>query len=139
MYQKIIIVGNLGRDPETRELSGNTVTNFSVATSRSWTSASGEKKEETVWFRVAAWGRLGETCAQFLAKGRKVLVEGALQPDLATGGPRTFTRQDGTVSASFEIRAITVQFLSGKNDDAPATTTSGGNNTATYEEDDIPF
>ena len=89
MYQKIVIVGNLGRDPEMRYTpSGQPVTNLSVATNRKWTSADGTPGEETIWFRVSVWGKQAETCNQYLSKGRQVLVEGRLRPDPATGGPR---------------------------------------------------
>ena len=112
MYQKIIIVGNLGRDPEMRYTpQGKPVTNFSVATSRKWTNADGTPGEETVWFRVSAWGKLGEVCNEYLSKGRQVFVEGQLKPDPETGGPRIWTRQDGTAGASFEVFAFTVKFL----------------------------
>lgn len=118
MYQKIIIAGNLGRDPEMRYTSGGqAVTNLSVATNREYTNSNGEKIKETVWFRVSAWGKLAEICNQFLRRGSKVLVEGRLTADPATGGPRTFTRQDGSTSASFEITADTVRFLSTKGED----------------------
>ncbi len=67
MYQKIVIVGNLGRDPEMRYTpSGQAVTNFSVATNRQYTSSDGQKVKETVWFRISAWGRQAETCNQYL-------------------------------------------------------------------------
>ena len=112
MYQKIIIMGNLGGDPEMRYTpQGKPVTNFSVATSRKWTNADGTPGEETVWFRVSAWGKLGEVCNEYLSKGRQVFVEGQLKPDPETGGPRIWTRQDGTAGASFEIFAFTVKFL----------------------------
>ena len=145
MYQKIIAVGNLGRDPEMRYMpDGTAVTNFSIATTRAWTNkATDEKEEETTWFRVNVWGRQAETANQYLSRGRKVLVEGVLVPDRATGGPKTFTRQDGTVGAAFEIRADTVKFLSSKNDDdgaAPQERGSGANGgVVSYEEDDVPF
>ena len=112
MYQKIIIVGNLGRDPEMRYTpSGQPVTNFSMATNRKWTNADGTPGEETIWFRVTAWGKLGETCNQYLSKGRQVLVEGRLRPDPATGGPRIWTGNDGVARASYELTANTVKFL----------------------------
>ena len=112
MYQKIIIVGNLGRDPEMRYTpSGQPVTNLSVATNRKWTSADGAPGEETIWFRVTAWGKLGETCNQYLVKGQQVLVEGRLRPDPATGGPRIWTGNDGVARASYELTANTVKFL----------------------------
>jgi single-strand DNA-binding protein len=115
MYQKITIVGNLGRDPEMRYTpQGTPVTNFSVATTYKWTSADGTPIEETTWFRVSAWGRMAEVCNEYLSKGRQVLVEGRLRPDPQTGGPRVWTRQDGTAGASFEVHANTVKFLGGR-------------------------
>lgn len=112
MYQKILIVGNLGNDPELRYTqSGTPVCSFSVATNRRWTNQDGTPGEETVWWRVSAWNRLAETCNQYLSKGRQVLVEGEMVPDRETGGPRIWTGQDGQPRASFELRARTVQFL----------------------------
>ena len=77
MYQKVIIVGNLGTDPEMRYMpDGTAVTNFSVATNRRWTDrATGEPREETTWFRVSVWRQQAETANQYLSKGRQVLVE----------------------------------------------------------------
>ena len=113
MYHTIILVGNLGKDPEMRYTpSGQAVTSFSVATSRQYTGQTGQKVKETIWFRVSAWGKQAETCNQYLRKGSKVLVEGRLTPDPSTGGPRVFTRQDGTTGASFEINASNVRFMS---------------------------
>jgi single-strand DNA-binding protein len=115
-YQSITIVGNLGRDPKMRFTpSGQAVTNFSVATSRKYTGSDGAKVDETIWFRVSAWGKQAEACNQYLSKGSKVLVEGRLTAD-SNGGPRIWTNKDGTPNASFEISANVVQFLSGKND-----------------------
>src|SRR3972149_5148080 len=115
MYHTIIIVGNLGKDPEMRFTpSGQAVTSFNVATSRQYTDGKGQKVKETIWFRVSVWGNQAETCNEYLRKGSKVLVEGRLTADAATGGPRVFTRQDGTTGASFEVSASTVRFLSGK-------------------------
>ena len=137
MYQKIIIAGNLGGDPEMRYTpSGQSVTNFSVATNRRWTNTDGSPGEETCWFRVSAWGNLAENCNKYLSKGRQVLVEGTLVPDPDTGGPKVWTRQDGTAGASFEIRAQRVQFLGQGN---------GGHDTGDTESvagsaaDDMPF
>ena len=118
MYQKIIVVGNLGKDPEMRYTpSGQAVTNFSLATNRQYSASSGERVKETVWFRISTWGRQAENCNQYLNKGSKVLVEGRLTADPATGGPRLWTRQDGTAAASFEISASSVQFLSSRGDE----------------------
>jgi len=120
MYHKVIIVGNLGRDPEMRYTpDGTPVTNFSVATNRRWTNQDGSQGEETVWFRVTAWRRMAEVCNQYLSKGRQVLVEGRLQPDSATGGPRVYQRNDGSYGAQFEIVANTVKFLGSRGEAAP--------------------
>ena len=130
MWQKTMIIGNLGGDPEQRFTpSGQAVTNFSVATNRQYTDSSGQRVKETVWFRVSAWGRQAETCNQYLRRGSLVLVEGRLTADPSTGGPRIWTRQDGTPAASFELTAQTIQFLSGKQE------TSDGEPVA----DDVPF
>jgi single-strand DNA-binding protein len=123
MYHQLIIVGNVGKDPESRYTpSGQAVTSFSVATNRSYTTGNGEQVKETIWFRVTAWGKLGETCNQYVKKGMTVLVEGALTPDKATGGPRVWKKSDGTPSASFEVNANTVRFLSKRGDSETAPT-----------------
>lgn len=110
MYQKLIIIGNLGSNPEQRFTpSGDPVTTFSVATSRRY----GEK-DETTWFRVSVWGKQAESCNQYLRKGSKVFVSGRLACDKATGGPRVYQRDDGTWAASFEIMASEVKFLDSK-------------------------
>jgi len=146
MFHTIIVAGNLGKDPEMRYTpSGQAVTSFSVATSRQYTGANGEVVKETIWFRVSAWGKTAEVCNQYLKKGSKVIVEGRLTPDKATGGPRIWTKQDGSAGASFEITAATVRFLSSKNETADgggAAAMSGGNNMNMVEippEDEIPF
>ena len=88
MYHTIIIVGNLGKDPEMRYTpSGQAVTSFSVASNRSWTDSNGQKQTEVIWFRISAWGKQAEICNQYLKKGSKVLIEGRLTPDKSTGGP----------------------------------------------------
>ncbi len=126
MYQKLVIVGNLGRDPEMRYTpSGQAVTNLSVATNRQYTTNSGERVKETTWFRVSVWGKQAENANTYLRKGSKVLVEGRLTQDPATGGPRIWTGQDGSPRASFEMTAQTVQFLSSRQEDQAM---GGGNN-----------
>ena len=138
MYHTIIIVGNLGRDPEMRYTpAGQAVTNFSVATSRQYTGSDGNQVKETVWFRISAWGKQAETCNQYLRKGSKVLVEGRLTPDPSTGGPRLWQRQDGTTSANFEVSASTVRFLSSRVDEEGSS--PAGESHMVGESDDIPF
>jgi len=112
MYHTIILVGNLGRDPEMRYTpTGQAVTSFNVATNRMYSNSSGQKVKETIWFRVSAWGKLAETCNNYLRKGSKVIVEGRLVADPNSGGPRVWSRADGTPGASFEISAQTVRFI----------------------------
>jgi single-strand DNA-binding protein len=119
MYHKVIIVGNLGRDPEMRYTpDGTPVTTFSVATNRKWTNQDGSQSEETIWWRVTAWRKLAEICNQYLSKGRQVLVEGAMRPDSQTGGPRVWTGNDGVSRASFEVTARTVKFLGSRGEQA---------------------
>ncbi len=138
MFHTIIIAGHLGRDPEMRYLpNGTPVTNFSVASTRRWPTQDGSIQEETIWFRVSAFGKLAETCAQYLAKGRPVLVEGRLRPD-ETGGPRLWTGQDGTVRASFEVVANTVRFL-GRREEAPGPEVEVPEYEEPLEEEEIPF
>ncbi len=111
MYQKLIIVGNLGRDPEMRYTpGGDPVTKFSTAVSRR-KGTGDQAKEVTTWFTVSVWGKQAETCNAVLTKGQKVLVEGELTPD-EHGGPRIWTGQDGQPRASYEMRAQVVKFLS---------------------------
>ena len=140
MYQKIIIAGYLGRDPEMRYLpSGQAVTSFSVATDNRYTSSDGQSVNETTWFRITAWGKLGETCNQYLKKGKAVLIEGRLKPDPATGGPRIWNRQDGTPAASFELNALTVRFLGRAGDAGVSSGEDFDEVSAGSGEDDIPF
>ena len=118
MWHTIIIIGNVGKEPEMRYTpTGQAVTSFSIATNRSYTAGNGEQVKETIWFRITTWGKTAEACNQYVKKGSKVLVEGRLIPDKTTGGPKIWTHQDGTAGASFEITASTVRFLSPKNSD----------------------
>ncbi|MCG2767411.1 MAG: single-stranded DNA-binding protein [Anaerolineae bacterium] len=108
MYEKVIIVGNLGRDPEMRYTpSGKAVTNLNVATNRRWTNAEGQTQDETTWFRVAVWGKQAETCNQYLSKGSQVLIEG----DRIKA--RAYKNRDGEPAASLEVTAFRVRFLGG--------------------------
>lgn len=134
MYQKLTLIGNLGKDPEMRYTpTGQAVTNFNLATSRTWTDGNGQRVKETAWFRVTVWGKQAESCNQYLRKGSKVLVDGRLNVDPATGGPRVYTRQDGTSGSSFEVTAETVRFLSGNGDG------EGHDQPAPGSDDDVPF
>jgi single-strand DNA-binding protein len=141
-YHKIIVVGNLGRDPEMRFTpSGQAVTNFSIAVNESYTNSNGEKIKKTIWFRITTWGKQAENCNQYLKKGRMVLVEGRMTADPNTGGPRIWSKQDGTAASSFEISAINVSFLSsrGENEAGPVAEGGGMEMAELPPEDDIPF
>jgi single-strand DNA-binding protein len=142
MYHKVVLVGNLGRDPEMRYTSdGTPVTSFSIATNEKWTGRDGEQQERTTWWRISAWRRLAETCNQYLNTGSRVLVEGRMNPDPETGGPRTFTRNDGSVGASYEVTALTVKFLGGRGDDVSPDVARDQDvpPEADMDEDSIPF
>ena len=136
MFSKTIIVGHLGRDPELRYTSGGQpVCSFSVATSRSWTDQSGQPQEKTTWFRVTAWGKLGELCNQYLTKGRLVLVEGEVDAS-------AWSAQTGEPRASLELTARNVRFLGGKDGSggAPMSGRMGGDMGAPQiDEEEIPF
>ena len=102
---KIMIIGNLGGDPEMRFTpSGNPVTTFSVATNRAYNTTDGERKEETEWFSVVTWSRLAENCNQYLVKGQRIYVEGRLHT-------RTWDGQDGQKHTRVEVIANNVIFL----------------------------
>jgi single-strand DNA-binding protein len=126
---KIMIIGNLGRDPEMRYTpSGRPVTTFSVATSRSWNTSDGEKKIETEWFNVVAWSSLAEICKQHLIKGQQVYIEGRLQT-------RHWDDSEGNKHTSVEIVANEMIILGERRDtNEPATS-----ETETVEEDEFPF
>lgn len=105
-YNKVIIMGNVGQDPQTRAAGTSSVCSFSVATSKTWKDAAGQKQERTTWHRIQAWGKLGELCQQYIVKGRPVLVEGEIES-------REYEK-DGQKHTAYEIRAAEVQFLGGR-------------------------
>jgi len=127
MYQKTVIVGHLGADPEMRYTpSGVPVTTFRVATNRVWTNQEGERQEKTTWFRVTAWRRLAETCNEYLSKGRLVLVEGDIDAS-------AWTTSEGEPRATLELTARTVKFLGGRGERAEVGPEE------VIEEEEIPF
>jgi single-strand DNA-binding protein len=104
---KVILIGNLGRDPELRYTqSGQAVANFTLATTETWNKKEGGRDERTEWHRIVAWGRTAELCAQYLSKGRTVYVEGRLQT-------REWENREGQKQKTTEIVALNVQFLGG--------------------------
>jgi single-strand DNA-binding protein len=112
-YDQTIIVGKAGGDAEMRFTpSGVAVTSFSVAVDRSH-KKDGEKVKLTIWYKVSVWGNFAEVVSN-IKKGERVLVEGQLEPDPKTGGPKVYAKKDGTSGASFEIKAREVRFLSDK-------------------------
>ena len=102
---KVILIGNVGADPELRYTPGGTaVTNFNMATNESWADKSGERQEQTEWHRIVVWGRLAEICNQYLRKGSKVYIEGRLQT-------RSWEGQDGQKRYTTEVVARDMQML----------------------------
>jgi single-strand DNA-binding protein len=105
---KVILVGNLGRDPELRYIqSGQAVANFSLATNEKWRDKEGNNQERTEWHRIVVWGKSAENCAQYLLKGRSVYIEGKLQT-------REWEDREGNKRTTTEIVAQTVHFLGGR-------------------------
>ena len=128
---KVMIIGNIGTDPEMRyTANGNPVTSFRMATSRSYTTSDGERRQETEWFTVVAWNQLAEQCNQFLSKGRMAYVEGRLHSDSWEG-------QDGKTRFRNEIIANQVLFL----DRSSPSASPGGDETsaAPEEADNLPW
>ena len=110
MLNKVMVIGNLGADPEMRyTANGSAVTEFRVAVNRNYTTNDGERREETEWFRVVTWNRLAETCSQYLSKGRQVYVEGRLRT-------RSWEGQDGVTRYTTEVIAQEVRFLGSRRD-----------------------
>ena len=130
MYQRIVIMGRLGRDPEMRYTpQGTPVTTMNVATDRRWTNPEGEQQQETTWFRVTVWRRQAENCNQYLSKGRAVLVEGRMQN-------RQWEDQQGQTRWSWDLVADRVVFLPG----GPGRTEEPGpEETPPEPEDEIPY
>jgi len=105
---KVILVGNLGRDPELRYTQGGSaVANFTLATNERWRDKDGNNQERTEWHRIVVWGRSAENCAQYLQKGSPVFVEGRLQT-------RDWEDKEGNKRSTTEINAMSVQFLGGR-------------------------
>jgi len=137
---KVILIGNLGGDPELRSTpSGSAVASFTVATNESWTGKDGQKQERTEWHRVVAWSRLAEICGQYLRKGSQVYIEGRLQT-------REWEDKQGNQRKTTEIIARDMQMLGGRRDgeggdrqQQPAATPEFAAETVKIEDDDLPF
>ena len=110
MLNKVILIGNLGRDPEVRYLpSGDAVANFSIATSENWKDRNGQRQERTEWHNISMFGRLAEIAGQYLKKGSKVYIEGRIQS-------RKYTGKDGIERTAYEIIGSEMKMLGGGND-----------------------
>ncbi len=134
---KVILIGNLGTDPEVRYTpSGSAVANFNIATNESWKDKNGQDQERTEWHKIVVWGKQAENCGEYLKKGRPVYVEGRLQT-------REWNDKEGNKRYTTEVVATTVQFLG----TAPGGAERGKTYTeaksppppSTMTEDDIPF
>lgn len=135
---KVILIGNLGKDPEVRfTANGKAVARFPIATSEVWNDAEGNRQERTEWHNIIVWGKQGETCGQYLAKGRQVFVEGSIRT-------RTYDDKNGNKRYVTEIIAQRVRFLGGAGgtraamepEPEPAAESVPGGPPA---DDDIPF
>ena len=134
---KVILVGNLGRDPEVRYTpQGSAVANFSMATTERWSDPSGEKKERTEWHKIVVWGKQAEIVGEYLRKGKQVYVEGSLQT-------REWTDKEGNKRYTTEVRAQRVQMLGRAEERGAMAPASHGEavaeNESAFEGDDIPF
>jgi single-strand DNA-binding protein len=134
---KVMIIGHLGRDPEMRYTpSGRPVTTYSVATSRSWNTSDGERRSDTEWFNVVAWGSLAEICKQYLVKGQQVYIEGRLQT-------RRWEDDDGNKRTTVEIVAKEMIMLGDRKKKSDQETeedaTEFETNGFDTEEDEFPF
>ncbi len=140
---KVILVGNLGRDPELRYIpSGQAVANFTLATNERWRDKEGNNQERTEWHRIVVWGKSAENCAQFLQKGRSVYIEGKLQT-------QEWEDKEGNKRKTTEVVAQTVQFLGGRGGAEPGSgpagdsgssgAGSGGGGSPGPASSDVPF
>ncbi len=144
MYQQIMLIGNLGNDPEMRYTpSGVPVASFSLAVNRTWTGQDGQKQDKTTWFRVTTWRKQAEIVSQYLTKGSKVMIIGEIEE------ARPYTDRDGNQRASLEVTAQTVKFLSGRGDTPTGAEASSGSSSSgrpaphsegpEVRDEDIPF
>jgi single-strand DNA-binding protein len=144
---KAILVGNLGRDPELRQTpNGQSVVNFTLATSETWTDKTGERVERTEWHRIVVWGKTAENCHQYLSKGRTVYIEGRIQT-------REWEDKDGNKRYTTEINANTVNFIGPRTDGGGSgggtsggpsggdsgSSSAGGGDPGPPADDNIPF
>lgn len=140
MVNKVILIGNLGRDPELRRTAnGNAVANFTLATTETWNNRQGEREQQTEWHRIVCWGRLAEFASEYLHKGRQVYVEGRLQT-------REWEDREGVKRRTTEINARTIQLLGRRSDyveggrgGEPSGSDEPENDAPLPADDEIPF
>lgn len=134
MFQQGIWVGNLGDDPELRYLpDGTAVASFSLAVHKQWTDAQGQGQNKTTWFRVSVWRRLAETCAEYLSKGRQVLVIGEVNK------VSPYINKQGDPAASIEVTGRNVRFLGGRREEAETEIAAVVGGLGVFAGMDIPF
>ena len=132
MVNKVILIGNLGADPELKTVGDSVVAKVGVATTSKWKDRQGERQEETTWHDVEAWGSLAEVMGKYLRKGSKVYVEGTLRRDVWED------KETGKKRSKVFVRALTVQFLDTKGDNAGVG--GQGQSSGSVDDDiDIPF
>jgi len=141
-FNKIILVGNLGRDPELRYTAqGTPVCSFSMATNERRKDKNGEMQDQTTWFRITLWNRLAETASQYLQKGKQVYIEGRLRVE-------EYVDRDGKPRHSLEVFATDMHFIGSRSDDASApyeraasasASPSSSDSQADLSDEDIPF
>ena len=133
---KVMVIGHLGRDPEMRYTpSGRPVTTFTVAVSRSWNTADGERRSETEWFNIVAWGNLAEICKQYLHKGQQVYIEGRLQT-------RRWEDKEGQKHTNVEVVANEMMMLGDRRDNHRETDEEDQEDNLSepmVDEDEFPF
>ena len=133
---KVMVIGHLGRDPEMRYTpSGRPVTTFTVAVSRSWNTADGERRSETEWFNIVAWGNLAEICKQYLHKGQQVYIEGRLQT-------RQWEDKEGQKHKNVEVVANEMMMLGERRDNSKQSEESNqeeDQSEPVADEDEFPF
>lgn len=131
---KVLLIGHLGRDPEMRYTpSGRPVTSFSLATSRNWTTAEGERRSETEWFNIVAWGSLAEICSQYLKKGHQIYIEGRLQT-------RRWEDEEGNKRSATEVVAREMIMLGERREKGEGESEAGeAEQFPVGEEEDFPF
>lgn len=135
-WHQTIVIGNVGRDPELRYTqSGQAVCDFSIAVTERWTDRqSNEQREKTTWYKVSAWGQLGETANQYLSKGRQVMVVGNVEA-------RAYMDRNNQPAASLDLRARDIRFLGSRQDQQGGTAGDQGDYAAPPPDNlgDIPF